>query len=72
MELEIHQQTDGTERVNERGGGRGYEQPHPGLSCWFICLYLLEPEGEPAIAPGREKEKEGEMSTCLLMQCLNT
>lgn len=39
-----------------------------------LHYYLLEPEGEPAIVPEREYEKEDEMRICLFMHsiCLKT
>lgn len=64
--LKISKTTKGRETVQE-----GRVEHH--LCCLALHYYLLEPEGEPAIVPEREYEKE-EMRICLFMHsiCLKT
>lgn len=60
-------------KMERQARKREREEYH--LFCFALHYYLLEPEGEPAIVPEREKkEKEEEMRTCLFMHsiCLKT
>lgn len=61
-------------RDNRRGRECTGRESENHLFCLALHYYLLEPEGEPAIVPERECEKEEEMRICLFMHtiCLKT